>query len=261
VTRTILSANAEYQVLASLRTNRQKRNRENAFVVEGVRNVNAAIAHEWTVRNVLVPRGAARSPWAEEVATDRDVVELAPALFDDLTDREERPELLLVCEKRSGSLADIVVNQGCVVVVLDRPSSPGNVGTIIRSSDAFGAAAVVLAGHGVDPYEPRVVRATTGSFFAVPVIEIAAADALIAWAREHAVTMVATDESGDSGLDALPAPPAAYLFGNETTGLSRALRDAADVNVAIGMTGSASSLNVAAAHAIVLHAAFSRERH
>jgi TrmH family RNA methyltransferase len=168
--------------------------------------------------------------------------------------------LLLVCEKRSGSLADVVVNQGCVVVVLDRPSSPGNVGTIIRTSDAFGAAAVVLTGHGVDPYEPRVVRATTGSFFAMPVVEIAAADAMTAWAREHAVTMVATDEAGDAPLDALPPPPAAYLFGNETTGLSRALRDAADVTVAIGMTGSASSLNVAAAHAIVLHAAFSRAR-
>jgi TrmH family RNA methyltransferase len=249
VTRTIRSANAEFQVLQALTTNRQTRNREHAFVVHGVRNIDAAFAHGWTVRAALTPLGAKPSAWASGVV-DRvdDAVELAPALFDELAERDDRPEVLLVVEKRRAAL----VTTG-VVTVLDRPANPGNIGTIIRTTDALGGSAVVVLGHAADPYDPRCVRASTGSFFAVPVIEF---DTLGAWD----VPLVATDEHGDTSLDDLPAAPVAYLFGNETTGLSRALRDRAERTVAIPMRGTASSLNVAAAHAIVLYAAVTSRR-
>ena len=248
MTRTIRSANAEFQVLQALLTNRQTRNREHAFVVQGVRNIDAALAHGWTVRSALTT-GKAPSRWAQGVL-DRvdDRIELAPALFDELAERDDPPELLLVVEKRDYRLD---VGPGFVGTVLDRPSSPGNIGTIIRTTDALGGSAVVVIGHGADPYDPRCVRASTGSFFAVPIAEAPNADAL----RALGVTLVATDETGDASLDDLPPGPLALLFGNETTGLSRALRDAADRTVAIPMRGTASSLNVAAAHAIVLHAA------
>lgn len=256
MTRAIRSPNAEFQVLHALRTNRQTRNRENAFVVEGVRNIDAALANGWSVRSVLSPAGARRSAWATSVI-DRvgDHVEIVPVLFDELTDRDERPELVLVVDKRPRGLGELRVGNSFVATVLDRPASPGNVGTIMRTTDALGGAAVLVTGHGADPYDPRAVRASTGSFFTVPVVEVKSADALRTWAADHNVTLVATDERGDTSLDALPARPAAYLFGNETTGLSRALREAAACTVAIPMRGSASSLNVAAAHAIVLFSA------
>jgi TrmH family RNA methyltransferase len=260
VSRSIRSADAEYQVLSALRINRQTRNRENAFVVEGVRNIDAALANGWTARSVLSCAAAKRSAWASGVI-DRaaDHVELPGDLFDELTDRDERPELLLVAEKRTTALADVAVHDGFVVTVLDRPANPGNIGTIIRSSDALGGAAVFVTGHGADPYDPRAVRASTGSFFAMPVVEVASAAALADWAATHGVTLVATDEHGDTSIDQLPSPPVAYLFGNETSGLSRSLRDVAKSTVAIPMAGSASSLNVAAAHAIVLFAATARQ--
>lgn len=253
MTRVLRSANAEFQVLSALRTNRQTRNRENAFVVDGVRNIDAAFAHRWGVRHVLSWAGAVHSSWAEAVL-DRaeDHVVLPVDLFDALTDREERPELVVVAEKRRVTLDDLPVRPGFVASLLDRPASPGNIGTIIRTTDAFGAAAVCVMGHGADPYDPRAIRASTGSFFSVPVVEVDGVDALRAWATADGVRLVATDESGDTPPDALPPPPALYLFGNETTGLSRGLRDAAEATVAIPMRGGASSLNVAAAHAIVL---------
>jgi TrmH family RNA methyltransferase len=259
VTRTIRSANAEYQVLEALRTNRQTRNRENAFLVEGVRNIDAALAHNWTVRAALVPDGARRSDWADAVlARVADHVSLAPELFDGLTDREERPELVLVAEKRAVALADLVVATAFVATVLDRPANPGNIGTIIRTCDALGGSALLVTGHGADPYDPRSVRASTGSFFAIPVVEVGGADALRTWADANGVALIATDEDGAASLDDLPPPPAAFLFGNETSGLSRALRDVADRTVAIPMAGTASSLNVAAAHAVVSFAASAR---
>ncbi|HUR76622.1 MAG TPA: RNA methyltransferase [Acidimicrobiales bacterium] len=261
MTRLIPSADAEFQVLRALRTNREKRNRENAFLVEGVRNIDAALSHGWTARSVLSTRGSRRSQWATSVIERvSEHVELGGELFDQLTDREERPELLLVVEKRSTSLAEITVTEEFVATVVDRPSSPGNIGTMIRTSDAFGGAVVVVTGHGADPYDPRAVRASTGSFFAVPVVDVANAGALANWAAQHNVALVATDEQGGTSLQDLPAGPAAYLFGNETTGLSRSLRDAAAVTVSIPMGGTASSLNVAAAHAIVLFSVTSMRR-
>jgi TrmH family RNA methyltransferase len=252
-TRRIASANAEFQVLSALATNRQTRNRENAFLVHGVRNIDAALAHGWNVRAALTTSGK-RSAWADAVLDRVDErVELAPALFDELAEREERPELLLLVEKRQLALDDLAVTPNFVGTVLDRPSSPGNIGTIIRTTDALGGSAVIVAGHAADPYDPRCVRASTGSFFAVPVVEV---DTLGAWN----VSLVATDEGGDDSLDALPDPPVAYLFGNETTGLSRGLRERADRTVAIPMQGTASSLNIAAAHAIVMYAATASTR-
>jgi TrmH family RNA methyltransferase len=259
VSRRIRSSNAEYQVLAALRNNRQKRNRENAFVVEGVRNIDAALAHGWNVRDALVPAGGKRSTWAQSVL-DRvgSIVEIAPELFGVLTDRNDPPELLLVVEKRARELRDLRVDASFVATVLDRPASPGNIGTIVRSSDALGCSAVIVLGHAADPYDPQAVRASTGSFFAVPVVEVASSDDLVEWANGNSVRLVATDETGTATLDDIASPPLALLFGNEKAGLSRSLRDAADVTVNIPMRGTASSLNVAAAHAVVLFSASAR---
>lgn len=257
MTRSIRAANAEFQVLDALRTNRKKRNSENAFLVEGVRNIDAALANGWTVRSALFAR--TRSAWADGVCAQvDDVVQLSPDLFASLTDREETPELVLVVEKRRWALSERLIDASFVATVLDRPSYPGNIGTIVRTCDALGSEAVLTTGHGADPYDPQSVRASTGSFFATPVIEVENADQLLRWAGGAGVTLVATDEVGDTPLDQMPAGPIALLMGNETSGLSRGLREAAQCTVSIPMRGTASSLNIAAAHAIVLQAAVTR---
>jgi TrmH family RNA methyltransferase len=256
--RTIERATDELQLLDATRTNRQKRAAQGRFVVEGVRNIDAALANDWPVHTVLSPIGARLSAWANGVIERAGVdhVGMAPELFDRLTDRDERPELLLVAgipEQRVPERDDLVL------VVLDRIQSPGNLGTIIRTSDALGVHAVVTVGHAAHAYDPQCVRASTGSLFAVPVVAVdALAELEPVLAR---TTVVATDESGDTDVDAVDVgPPCTILLGNETTGLSRALRDRADVTVRIPMSGTASSLNVAAAHAIVVHELARRRR-
>ena len=249
--RTIERATDELQLLEATRTNRQKRAAQARFVVEGVRNIDAAVTSGWPVRAVLSPLGARLSTWATGVlaASDAEHVGVAPDLFDRLTDRDERPELLLVAgipEQRIPERDDLVL------VVLDRIQSPGNLGTIIRTSDALGAHAVVTVGHAASAYDPQCVRASTGSLFAVPVVAV---DSLADLEPHLAgTTVVATDEHGEVDIGAADLrAPCAVLLGNETAGLSRALRERADVTVRIPMAGSASSLNIAAAHAIVLH--------
>ena len=245
------------QLLEALRTNRQKRERQRRFVVEGVRNIDAALDAAWPVHTLLAPTGGPRSRWAEETierVPNAEWLQLAPDVFDLLTDRDERPELLLVAEIPQRRLEDVPRQNDLVVVVLDRIASPGNLGTIVRTADALGAHAVVTVGHSAHAYDPQAVRASTGSLFAVPVVAADSATELEVFCRRRGLTIVATDEHGDVDIAAADlARPCALLLGNETAGLSRALRDVADVTVRIPIGGTASSLNVAVAAGIVLH--------
>ena len=123
---------------------------------------------------------------------------------------------------------------------------------------------MLTTGHGAHLYDPRTIRASVGSLFSLPVVPVPSQEALVDWVDSWRATVpglrvYATDEAGDIVLDgsASLARPALLLLGTERTGLSRALRDLADATIAIPMTGSASSLNVAVAHGIVLHALLS----
>ncbi|MEA3018757.1 MAG: rRNA (uridine2479-2-O)-methyltransferase [Actinomycetota bacterium] len=254
--RSIETATDELQLLEALRTNRQKRTAQRRFIVEGVRNIDAALAAAWPISSVLAPIGGEPSRWARDVIdrTDAERIALAPELFDRLTDRDERPELLLVAEIPERTLGDLPRRDDLVVIVLDRIASPGNLGTIIRTSDALGAHAVVTVGHSAHAYDPRAVRASTGSLFALPVVPVAGPAELASFFEQRALMVVATDEGAELDIaDATLRVPCALLFGNETAGLSRALLELADTTVRISIAGTASSLNVAAAHAIVVH--------
>ncbi len=146
-------------------------------------------------------------------------------------------------------------------MVLDRPSSPGNVGTVVRSADAFGAAGVIVTGHGADPYDPKAVRASTGSLFAVPVVRDAAPTRVLAWVRDQRasgvpVAVLGTDEKGEVEVAEQDLTgPALIVVGNETSGLSEAWRAACDQIARIPITGSASSLNAASAATVLLYEA------
>jgi TrmH family RNA methyltransferase len=148
-----------------------------------------------------------------------------------------------------------------LTVVFDRPSSPGNIGSVIRSADALGAAGVIITGHAADVYDPQAVRASTGSLFSVPSVRAASHRAVLDWAgavraRGTAIRLVGTDESGTRDLAQFDfTGPVLVLIGNETSGLSAAWREACDEVARIPMTGSASSLNAAAAASITLYEA------
>ncbi len=259
--------NAAFQLLEALRHNRRKREQRGELLVEGVQAIDRCLAAGWPVRAVLAPVGVRPSRWATAVIDclpDAERIDLAPALFARLTDRDEPPELLLVAQIPARDLSDVPRPTDGVVVLVDRPASPGNLGTIIRTADALGASGLVIVGHGAHLYDPRTVRASVGSVFALPIALAPSHEALVTWldgwrAEAPSLRVLATDEQGDVVLGGTTSltRPALLLLGTERTGLSRGLRELCDLTVAIPMAGSATSLNVAVAHGIVLHALLS----
>ena len=154
---------------------------------------------------------------------------------------------------------DAVSNRAPLVVLFDRPASPGNLGSLIRSCDALGADGLLVTGHATDVYDPECVRASTGSLFSVPVVRIHQQAVLNNWLgtfRERWPTLqqVGADEAGPCRLDEHDfRAPTLLLLGNETWGLSAGYKAQCDVLVHIPMHGAASSLNVASAGSILLY--------
>jgi TrmH family RNA methyltransferase len=196
----------------------------------------------------------------------------------------------LVDDRALESLSDAVHPQGVVAVCrfLDRPIAhvlpplgsrlaalapqparlvalcadvrdPGNAGTVIRTADAAGADCVVLAGHSVDPYNPKTVRATVGSLFHLPMALEPDPAAAVRAARDAGLVVLAADGAGEIDLDdaadgGLLSAPTAWLFGNEAWGLPDELAALADHRVRIPIHGRAESLNLSTAAAVCLYA-------
>ena len=130
------------------------------FVVEGAGLLAQAVAAGWVVESQFV------APDADAVRCDAPVYEFAPNVIERVASTEHPQPVIAVVHQRSAPLPV----SATFVMVADRVADPGNAGTIIRSAEAAGADAVVFTPGSVDPFNPKVVRATAGSLFRVPVV-------------------------------------------------------------------------------------------
>ena len=254
--------NARFQQFQALLGNRAKRQRNREFLVQGVRPITLAAEFGWPFRALLYDAERPLSAWARTMLRDVPALQVAmsPALLAELGEKEAGPpELIAVVGMPADDLDRIPAGPGFLGVVLDRPASPGNIGSIIRSADAFGADGIVVTGHAADVYDPRAVRASTGSLFARPVVRAPSHREVAAWvtaqrARGCPIVLAGTDEHGDRDVfDIDFTQPTLLVVGNEGAGLSNGWRDLCDQMVRIPMSGAASSLNAANAATAVLY--------
>jgi TrmH family RNA methyltransferase len=256
----IAKENAFFQIVYSLKTNRENRNRH-GFLFEGVRAINNALEQKWRIKALFYSSEKGLSAWAQEILARSNAdlcCDLSSDLLHKLSDKEASSELLALAEIPGGDLATIAIKKDLLALVLDRPSNPGNLGTLIRSCDALGVDGLVVTGHAADVYDPETVRATTGSLFSLPIVRLPSHKELKPWLdklREECPTLkvVGADEKGAVSIyDYDFRGPILLLAGNETRGLSANYRQLADDMVKIPMQGTATSLNVAVATSIIL---------
>ncbi|WP_156253808.1 TrmH family RNA methyltransferase [Pseudactinotalea terrae] len=263
----VTTRNATFQHWQTLIGNRTKRNRAGEMIVQGVRPIGLTLQSELEVRAVLVTQRKTRSQWAADTVAQlagTGVVQylVAEELMLELGEKDEdAPEVLLVVAIPDDDLARISTPQDALLVALDRPASPGNIGSIIRTLDALGGHGVLVTGHAADPYDPKALRASTGSTIMTPTVRLPTVKPILSWvddvrARGVDLQVVGTDETGTHDVwDVDLVRPTIVVTGNEHSGMSAAWRDACDVLARIPMAGHASSLNAANATAVVLYEA------
>ena len=254
------AANPQIKAVRALR-DRKERDRTGLFFVEGIRAVAAVLEANLSVHQLLVAPDLLESDFARQLiaaARERPVptVELSASVFETLSRRDGPQGLALVAHQRWLDIASIEATPSSLWVALHQPQDPGNLGSILRTCDAAGAAGLILLGPSADPYDPSALRASTGAAFTIPLARCSWPD-FTAWLRREPVHLVgatgAVEDAPTSYRAATYPRPLALLMGSEREGLSAGQRAACDQLVHIPMRGTVDSLNLAVATSLVLY--------
>jgi TrmH family RNA methyltransferase len=222
-----------------------------------------------TLRGALVAPDLARTARGTALVEELErhavgVEEIGARSFAQLADTETPQGIIAVIEPRRWTATDFVPRPNAVALVIDGVQDPGNVGTLIRTAHALGAAGTVVLRGTADPTSPKALRAAMGATFRHPVVSLDDAG-FIAWARKHGVTLWAAAADGTPLYRALgrssgkgdeggrDGGPIAVIVGNEGAGIRPQLNAVAAQRVAIPLAQGAESLNVAVAAGILLY--------
>ena len=255
--RISITSTSNDRLKAARRLARGRRRDGRTFLVEGHRNVRAALEAGAVVREVFAAPELFLGPDDPDLvalaeARGARVYEVGGAAFRTLSAQVRPDGLTAVVERWPTSLARLSVRSEPLVLVAESIERPGNLGTLLRTACAAGADAAIVCDPVTDVFHPEVVRGSAGALFNVQ-LATATTDAAIAWLRERAVALVVTSPAGKrpywdvGGTDA-----DAIVVGSERHGVSEAWLAAAAEVVSIPMPGPADSLNVAVAAGIVL---------
>ena len=225
-------------------------------LLEGLRLCRDAVASGVAVDTAIVAAGAAPAILRFVASLPPDVprVRLNDQLFALLSDTETPQGLALVCRSPVLVAPPGAACPDRLYLVADGIADPGNLGTMIRTADAFAFAAVLFTDGTVWPMNPKVVRAAMGACFHLPLIRFVSIQTAAAWLSASGVPLIAADPHAGEPLSSLQPGGAALLVGNEAHGISHEAHSAADRFVRIPMPGRAESLNAAAATAICAYA-------
>jgi RNA methyltransferase, TrmH family len=245
---------------------KSRRKEAGMFLVEGPQAVRELLQF-WPERVIdvfITDRATTRHLELAKLATEAGIVvePATDAVLEQMADTQTPQGVIAVAAIPSVSVDDALGDKPTLVVVLDEVRDPGNVGAIIRVADAVGANAVLFVGECVDAYNPKVVRATTGSVFHLPTVAVKDMAEAVEALRKRQVQVFAADMDGESLptiAQSVLAQPTAWIFGNEAHGVNPESVALADKTVSLPQYGQVESLNISTAAAVCLYqSAFSQ---
>jgi TrmH family RNA methyltransferase len=244
------TANPRIKTLVGLR-DRRNRDRNGVFVVEGPRLL------AWAVNAGHQPREVYYDPDRFDPDSFPGAVKLACSseTLSRASYRESDEGVIAVFDQFDLGLDRVELGSGALILMVEGVEKPGNLGAILRTADAVAADAVIAVDPETDPFNPNVVRASTGALFTVPVA-VTDLTSAVAWLRSHTITLVAADPLAARDLWSVDlTSPCALLVGSEHHGLTTDARQAADLLVSIPMLGLTDSLNASVTMALLAYEA------
>jgi RNA methyltransferase, TrmH family len=238
---------------------RKEREASGQFLAEGLKIIIDALDQGITPAILIYGKNADPHPLLERaikatLAANGQVLEVTREILEKVS-RKENPQMVLaVFAQVYRTLADIDPAQGAVWVGLEEVRDPGNLGTIIRTSDAGGIGGVILIGDCTDPFSVECVRATMGSIFALPIVKCTREEFLkdrVRWTGSVVGTHLAATNDYRSAPYKVPA---LILMGTEQSGLTDEVGKVCDTLVKIPMRGRADSLNLSIATGVMIYA-------
>lgn len=234
---------------------KKNRDKEGLFLAEGLRFVDEILREEaLDVRCFVVSERFAMERDTAPYENRAETILLPDALFVPLCDTEHPQGIVAVCKKLEWDIDAVLAKKAPFLLLAEELNDPGNLGTVIRTADACGADGIFLSKGSVDLYNPKVLRATMGSLFHVPVFQEIALDELAKELQERGIPLYAAHLRGDCTPYALDLQGAcAFLIGNEARGLSEEAAALCHRLVKLPMPGRAESLNASIAAGVLLY--------
>ncbi|MBR5603263.1 MAG: RNA methyltransferase [Bacteroidales bacterium] len=234
-----------------------ERREQNRIIIEGRREIERAVACGFIVDTLFVCNDILKE--SVNIAANY-VEEVTLEVFEKIAYREGSDGLLALAIPKYADLKSFKPKKNPLIIVLETVEKPGNLGAIMRTADAAGVDAVIIADPRTDLYNPNAIRASIGTIFSVPLFACSSEEC-INWLRENDIKIYCTYlKASIDYLEADFRQGSAIVMGTEATGISDIWVDAADQNLIIPMNGIADSLNVSVTTAIVVFEAIRQRR-
>lgn len=234
-----------------------ERREQNRIIIEGRREIERAVACGFVVDTLFICNELLR----ESVCINANVIEeVSLEVFEKIAYREGSDGLLAVAIPKYSELKDFRPKKNPLIIVLETVEKPGNLGAVMRTADAAGVDAVIIADPRTDLFNPNAIRASIGTIFSVPLFACSSEEC-IKWLKSNDIKIYCTYlKASIDYLDADFRQGSAIVMGTEATGISDIWVEAADQNLIIPMNGIADSLNVSVTTAIVVFEAIRQRR-
>jgi TrmH family RNA methyltransferase len=244
--------------ITRLQRERQYRDRHGFYFVEGIRNFVTALDQGCAVDTLLYSERLLTHPNARKLVRQlkRSGVPFArvsPELFRTISLTERASGVGIILRQKILDLQDALPGEYPCWVVLNQVRTPGNFGTLIRTSAAIGAAGFILLGDKIDPFHPAVVRASMGALFRQTLVR-ASAEQLQQWVQRHSLLVVGASPDGTLAYDQVRyTRPTVLVLGEERAGLTEDQRRLCQQIVRIPMVADTDSLNLGVAGSLLMY--------
>jgi RNA methyltransferase, TrmH family len=251
--------NQRIKEAAKLRERRERR-KQRRILIDGVREIRRAIGAAVEIIEIFVCEPLCRTSDCRELLKELESLPLqqsrvTPAVFEKLAFGDRAEGVIAVAKTPDRTLNDLKLPTNPLVAVLEGVEKPGNIGAVLRSADAAGVSALIVAEGGTDLFNPNAIRASLGAIFSVPVCSAPSAD-VRDWLVDQRLTIFAARVDAEKVYTSVDlARPAAIVLGSEAAGLSETWNAGGVTPIRLPMHGRVDSLNVSAAAAVIFYEA------
>ena len=227
----------------------------NQFIIEGVKIVKEAINENANIENIIVSKNALDSElvkkYLEEELRNINYIEVPENIFKLISDVEKPQGVLAIINKENKK--QNVDYSNSIMLALDDIQDPGNLGTIIRTADSIALSQILISKGTVDPYSLKVIRSTMGAIFRINILECENLSKTLEEIKKKGYDVVVTDLDAKKSIYDINLEKKVVVIGNEANGVSKNVKDIANIKTIIPMLGKTESLNASVATGVILY--------
>jgi TrmH family RNA methyltransferase len=246
--------NPAVKKLLLLKEKSRERKKSETFVIEGLREINMAqaagyfLTEYWICDKILANNG--QKPPVFDPNTP--VFHIPEEVYDKIAHRGSTEGIVAVAEAKKHTLEDLKLPKNPLILIAEAPEKPGNIGALLRTADAAGVDAFILANPKTDLYNPNTIRASVGAVFTVPIALASAAEAIDFLKEKNIALYSAILQESKNYQEMDYSKSTAIAVGTEADGLTELWRENCHANISIPMQGSLDSMNVSVAAGILI---------